>query len=79
MFYLGDKVLDDSFFKNFMRSFEPVFTSELAPMTQQIIEAIKKSQSQQKKPESSDSPYEISSVHRVVAIPDLKLKKPKLV
>ena len=40
MFYLGDKVLDDSFFKNFMRSFEPIFTSELAPMTQKIIKAI---------------------------------------
>ena len=33
VFYLGEKVLDDSFFKTFMRNFEPVFQSEVASMT----------------------------------------------
>lgn len=33
MFYLSEKVLDDSFFKTFMRNFEPVFSTELTAMT----------------------------------------------
>ena len=33
VYHLSDKVLDDSFFKTFMRSFEPIFESEIAQMT----------------------------------------------
>lgn len=33
VFYLGEKVLDDSFFKTFMRGFEPIFHEDLAGMT----------------------------------------------
>ncbi len=33
VFHLSDKVLDDSFFKTYMRNFEPVFASDLTKMT----------------------------------------------
>lgn len=39
LFHLSEKVLDDSFFKTFMRNFEPVFSSELPQMTKQIMDA----------------------------------------
>ena len=76
VFYLGEKVLDDSFFKTFMRNFEPVFQSEVASMTQKVMTALNRSQLRKGKkggPDSDTPPSEdqISSFHRVVSISDL--------
>ena len=74
VFHLSDKVFDDSFFKTFLRNFEPVFSSETAKMTQKVIDALRKAQQRCIKKlgvgerDVVSAGEKLSSVHRVVSI-----------
>ena len=42
MFHLGSKVFDDSFFRNYLRNFQPIFPSEISKMTSKVIKSMEK-------------------------------------
>ena len=87
LFRLSDKVLDDSFFKTFMRSFEPVFSSELPQMTKKVLDAFAEARNRENQKLAKDVEQKqrdflnddrVSSIHKVVGVHDLKIKDPKL-
>ena len=51
LFHLGSKVFDDSFFRKYLRNFEPIFPSEIAKMTNKVIESIEKAKDSDSKGE----------------------------